>query len=332
MHRGAERELHELAGRLVDAGHKARVLTGAPHGLIHRAVINGAPVHYVRSPRRAGWPEPGPGIAAAAFAETLRTRPDVVHSLHYADAAGAARARRPVILKLTGTVLPDRMEGIDERLLRSALERSAEVWCNSTWAAEQMTGFGVPMRVVPAGVDTSRFRPHPRSPYPLVLCAAAADEPRKRVADLLVAWPEVHAALPGARLMLAGTTKGTSLDGVECLGQVPDAELAALYAKAWVVVAPAVHEALGLVTLEALSAGTPVAGARSGATTELLADPRTGVLSTPGDADSLAAAILAATELAHDPETAGRCREVALRYDWDQVLPMVLEGYARVRR
>ena len=330
VRRGAERELHELAGHLVAAGHDTTVLTGTPHGLTQRAVVNGAPVRYVRIPGRSSWPNPGPGFSAVTRVAAALSRPDVVHCLHYADAAGAVRAKAPVILKLTGTVLPDRMRGTDGRLLRTALAGADEVWANSTWAVEQMRDFDVPMRVVPAGIDTSRFAPGPRAKRPTVFCAAASNAPRKRVVDLLAAWPAVRAAVPDAELLLTATDHELP-DGARSIGPQTDEPLVQLYASSWVVVAPAVYEALGLVTLEALASGTPVAGADSGATSELLADPRTGTLARPTDHESLAEAILRAMELAHLPGTAEACRAVSLGYDWSQVVPRVVEGYERVR-
>jgi glycosyltransferase involved in cell wall biosynthesis len=325
--------MHELAGRLVQRGQDVRVLTGTPVGLTRHGVVEGAPERYVRTPRRRSWPEPGPGFAAVARIGSLLTRPDVVHCLHYADAAGAGRGRAPVILKLTGTVLTDRLTDLDARLFRSALERSAEVWVNSTWAADQMSGYGVPMRVVPAGVHTAAFTASARSPHPLVVCAAAGDEPRKRVDHLLEAWPSVRAALPEAELVLVGTPPtGRIPEGVRLGGQQTRYDLADLYARAWVVAAPSVYEALGLVTLEALASGTPVAGADSGATTELLKHPGTGTLADPDSSEAFADAIVRAAALAQNPLTADRCRAAALPYDWDVVVPQVLEGYQRVLR
>jgi glycosyltransferase involved in cell wall biosynthesis len=325
--------MHELAGRLARRGETVRVLTGTPRGLASRSIIDGVPVYYARTPRLPSWPEPGPGFAAVAFAGSLGARADVVHSLHYADAAGAARALAPVILKLTGTVLPDRTHGLDARLFQSAIERSAEVWVNSRWAQDQMAGYDVPLRVVPAGVDTTAFRPGTRSARPLVVCAAAGDEPRKRLSHLLDAWPAVLAAMPDAELVLAGRGHPAGLPaGVRSVGELAPEAMAALYAQAWVVVAPALYEALGLVTLEALACGTPVAGADSGATSELLRDPLTGALADPDSTDAMAEAIVRAAALSQDPATADRCRQVALHYDWDTVVPQVLAGYARVAR
>lgn len=235
-----------------------------------------------------------------------------------------------MVLKLTGTVLPSRVRHTDARLLASALERSAEVWVNSPWALEQMSAFGVPMRVVPAGLDTSRFVPGVRSPVPLVVCAAASDEPRKRVQDVLAAWPAIRAAVPDASLVLAGASLGDLPEGARSVGVLDDASLAALYARAWVVVAPALFEALGLVTLEALACGTPVVGADSGATSSLLALEGVGRLFLPMDPSALANAVVEVFSLVDDPLTVARCRSVAAAYDWDAVVPQVLAGYERV--
>lgn len=329
VRRGAERELHELAFRLRRSGQDARVLTGSPQRLTRTGEVLGVPVRWVRVPRRPSWPEPGPGFALAAAVACLRA--DLVHCLHYADAYGATRTRRPVVLKLTGTVLPERMTGLDDRLFRGAIARADEVWANSDWAVGQMAGFGVPMRVVPAGLDTAVFRPGPaRSAHPLVVCAAASSEPRKRVVDLLAAWPAVRRALPGAELVLAGHGAPPLPEGARSVGLLDDVALAQLYARAWVVVAPAVYEALGLVTLEALSCGTPVAGVDSGATAALVQPGVTGALAAPLDPGSLAEAVVAAARLAHSPATPVACRAAAAAYDWEVVVPQVLAGYARV--
>ncbi len=329
VRRGAERELHELASRLRRAGEDARVLTGSPQRLTRTGEVLAVPVRWVRTPRRASWPEPGPGFALAAAVGALRA--DVVHCLHYADAYGATRTRRPVVLKLTGTVLPERISGWDERLFRGAIARADEVWANSDWAVAQMAGFGVPMRVVPAGLDTTLFRPGTdRSEIPLIVCAADSSEPRKRVADLLAAWPAIRRALPGAELVLAGHGSPELPAGARSVGLLDDVALAALYARAWVVVAPAVYEALGLVTLEALSCGTPVAGVDSGATAALVQPGVTGALAAPLDPGSLAEAVVAAARRAHDPATSAACRRAAAAYDWDVVVPQVLAGHARV--
>lgn len=329
VRRGAERELHELASRLVATGTQAQVLTGRPGGGERHGTVLGVPVRRVRTPRLPG-AEPGLGFSSAALVTAVRLRPDVVHCLHYADAYGAGRGSRPVVLKLTGVARPEAMRGLDARMLHGALLRAAEVWVNSTYVQQAMNGFGVPMRVVPAGLDTGRFRTGPRAERPLVVCASSPLETHKRVVDLLDAWPAVRRAVPDVELVLAGPRPPEVPEGASWAGVLDDEALSALYARAWVLAMPSVHEALGLVTLEALAAGTPVAGVASGATPELLAAPGTGTLAAPYDPASFAEAVVAALDLAADPATADRCRAVAAAYDWDVVVPQVVEGYGRV--
>jgi glycosyltransferase involved in cell wall biosynthesis len=70
-------------------------------------------------------------------------------------------------------------------------------------------------------------------------------------------------------------------------------------------------EAFGRVTVEAMKLGTPVIGARSGGTSEVIHDRFNGFLYTPGDARELADRI---EELARDREGARRMGERARRF------------------
>jgi phosphatidylinositol alpha-mannosyltransferase len=252
-----------------------------------------------------------------------------------------------VVLKLTGTVEPERMDHIrvDRRLFREAIEGADEVWCNSAYSRDVMAPFGVAMHVVPAGVDLQRFRPGTaRSDPPTVLCASAPDDPRKRLVDVVDAWPAVLDAVPGARLVLAG---GGSADGrraladrlpraaagsVSVIGDLADDALVHAYASASAVVAPAVHEALGLTTLEALACGTPVAGARSGATAELIEPGRTGALFEPVDVHDCARGIVEAVALAGVQGVSDACRAAAAPFGWESVVPVVMERWEALLR
>ncbi|MCU1484475.1 MAG: GDP-mannose-dependent alpha-(1-6)-phosphatidylinositol dimannoside mannosyltransferase [Actinomycetia bacterium] len=335
VRRGAEREVHDLGARLVAAGHGVRLLTGMPEGLTRRTVDDGIDVRYLRVPHL-----PSVTSEAVFAAVALPVLPflggDLVHAFHYADAWAALQARRrPVVLKLTGTVRPERMAGVrfDRRLFREAVERADAVWCNSTFARDEMAGFGRAMDVVPAGVDLDRFTPG-EATAPIVLCTAAPDDPRKRLVDVLDAWPSVLDEVPDARLRIAGREvpellarlPASARPSVELTGVLGDVALVDAYRSAAATVAPALHEALGLATLESLACGTPVAGADSGATTELLPEG-TGATFAPTDADACAKAIVVALDLAQDPATAGRCRAAAEPYGWDRVVTDVLARY-----
>ena len=68
--------------------------------------------------------------------------------------------------------------------------------------------------------------------------------------------------------------------------------------------------------VESLAAGTPVVGARIGGIPELVREGETGLLAEPGDASSLADAILRAVELCGDTGAyramQSRCRSFVL--------------------
>jgi glycosyltransferase involved in cell wall biosynthesis len=328
-----------------------RLLTSTPTGLTRLAVVGGLPVRYVRLPHPRPLADRGlsdvAAFAAVALPALLAGRTDLVHAWHYGDGWAAVQAKRlhrsrPVVLKLTGTVVPERMEHVrvDRRLFREAITGADEVWCNSRYAHEVMAPFGVPMQVVPAGVDLDRFRPRgAKDERPTVLCTSAPDDPRKRLVDVLDAWPAVLAEVPEARLVVAGhaseATRRTLLDrlpagaagSVALVGDLDDDALAEAYARSHVVVAPALHEALGLTTIEALASGTPVAGARSGATADLVT-PEVGALFDPADPEACATALLAALALGQESGTAARCRAAAAPYGWDAVVAQVQARWA----
>lgn len=323
-----------------------RLLTSTPQGLTQRATVDGLPVRYLRLPRPAALARRGlsdvAAFAALALPYVAASRAGLVHAWHYGDGWAAVQAKRvrparSVVLKLTGTVLPEQMEHIriDRRLFREAITGADEVWCNSDYAREAMAGFGVPMQVVPAGVDLRRFQPAAaRHDRPTVLCASAPDDPRKRLVDVLDAWPAVLDAVPEARLVLAGrhtAATRTQLLGalapavaatVELVGDLQDDALVAAYGQAAAVAAPALHEALGLSTIEALACGTPVAGARSGATPGLLS-PGTGRTYDPGSVEGCAAAIVESISLSSVPGTLEACRAAAVPFGWDAIVPVV---------
>lgn len=343
--------MHDVGAGLVRRGHEARLVTTTPRGVVQRDVVDGLPVTYVRSvlPPRAlrGNLDRETAFAPHAAAAGLLGRDDVALAFHYGDAYGLAQVRRRrdrprLVLKLTGTVRPERIGALPphDRMLRSAMEAADEVWVNSAFAADELAPFGVPLRVVPAPLDRTVFRlpdDPARQEAPTVLVPSASQDPRKRTSDVLAAWPQVLTATPGARLQVAGAadqaTRDSLLAGlpddargtVVFLGQLGTDELVRCYQRAWAVVVPSVHEALGLVTLEALACGTPVAGADSGATPELLADVRPpSALFPAGDPEGLAAGLVEVLDVVggatDDAALRATCRAATGRYDLDTVL------------
>jgi glycosyltransferase involved in cell wall biosynthesis len=350
VRRGAERELRDFGSSLSARGHRVTVVTGMPGGLVRYDSARLLRTVNLRTPlptwaRRRGWSRETAFAPWAALA-AAGSRADVVHCLHYADAWGAIRARpahrrRPVVLKLTGTVKPHLLDDlrIDRRMFLEAVAGADEVWCNSPYARDVMAEFGREMHVVPAGVDLQRFRRRAdRETSPLVVCTSSPSEPRKRLVDLVDAWGQVRSVVPEARLILAGPV--TSADRVRLLdrlaaadrpsvtvaGSLDDDKLVELLSRAHVVVSPAVQESLGLATLEALACGTPVVGARSGATPALIPDG-CGATFEPLDPVSCAAAVLRVLDLVGDPGIEQRCRGAAGDYDLERITTVVEQRY-----
>jgi glycosyltransferase involved in cell wall biosynthesis len=322
------------------------LVTTQPHGLIKSRDVDGIRVRYVRgfhTPQRllrTGVDDTAPFVLAAAVG-SLVARSDVVHCWHYVDAAAVVPRGRPVFLKITGSVTKERMSRsrLHTRLIERAFARADVVWCNSDWVTDQMSGFNREMSVMPAGVDRSRFRPAAeRSLWPTVLSTCAPTEPRKRLVDLLDAWPAVRAAHPSAELRLAGDAPEQVR--ADLVGRLPDSDRASVtflgglstdqlareYSAAWLTVMPAVYEALGLSTLESLSCGTPVVGADSGATSTLLVDPGVGALFRPVDPADLARVL--AGRLGGPPGDRERCRAASAPYDWEAITDRIEAAYA----
>ena len=124
--------------------------------------------------------------------------------------------------------------------------------------------------------------------------------PRKRVRDLLDAWPSIRTAAPGATLHVAGDGPelhalrriAAHLEAVTLHGHVEGARLRALYARASVAVSTSAHETFGYAALEALATGLPLVAADAPAVAEL-ADRAVGRICAVGDVDGLVRGVVA---------------------------------------
>ena len=167
------------------------------------------------------------------------------------------------------------------------------------------------IRVIPNGVDLTRFVPSPTRPDgpPRLICVARLD-PIKAHGDLIAVLPGLIAAHPGLSLDLVGEgpmrpaiekqIESLGISGsVRLLGartDVPD-----LLGAADLFVLPSLSEGMPGSVLEAMAMALPVVATRAGGTGEIVVDRTTGLLVEPGDRAGLAAALGA---LAADRERA----------------------------
>lgn len=166
-----------------------------------------------------------------------------------------------------------------------------------------------------------------------------ADRPHKNLAGLLRAWAELgDAAWP---LVVAGrsdprfpearrTARRLGLDA-RFVGEVPEADLPALYGGAGLFVLPSLAEGFGLPVLEAMACGTPVACSGVASLPEVAGeaaayfDPR----STASMAETLARVL---TDASYRRELAEKGRGRAEEFSWARTAALTWDVYRRAAR
>jgi len=189
-----------------------------------------------------------------------------------------------------------------------------------TLAAELTTrGFG-PVKLWPRGVDARLFRPRhgivysevPDLPRPIFLTVG-----RLAVEKNVEAFLKLK--LPGSKLVVGDGPARSALErhypDAMFLGSRDGEPLAEIYASADVFVFPSLTDTFGLVLLEALASGVPVAGFPAAAPRDVIGEAPVGVLD-----EDLQRACLRALECSRKD-----CRDFGLRLTWAASARIFLE-------
>jgi glycosyltransferase involved in cell wall biosynthesis len=208
---------------------------------------------------------------------------DVLHHPVPALSRGLAAPPAQVVTVHDLTVVHE-PGAVDPRRRRYALlaHRAAARRAHAVIAVSQATAddvharWGVPVsRIVVArhGPGQEPETRRPRAPAATHLLYVGDDEPRKNLGLLLAGYALYRAdagdaALP---LVLAGRTEARG-QGIRVVARPDAEELAALHARAALLVHPSLHEGFGLVALEALSSGVPLLAARTAGVQEVCGD------------------------------------------------------------
>ena len=199
--------------------------------------------------------------------------------------------------------------------------------------------------IIPGGVDTDTFRPAgDKTPIRrglrlptdrVVLFTVRNLVARMGLESLLLAVKAALPRAPGLFLVIGGAgpldaalremaAREGLAERVRFAGFIPESQLPSYYRMADLFVLPTRElEGFGLVTLEALASGVPVAGTPVGGTPEILSRLEPNLLFRDATAASMAETIVACCRKVEDhprqwAELAERCRRFAVsRYSWD---------------
>jgi rhamnosyl/mannosyltransferase len=337
---GIENHVRELSEALVARGHQVTVLVTS---LDRRTLIE--------------HPQPGLTVIKAARALHLastpispeqlryarRVRADLAH-LHFPYPPGdlaylAAPGRPPLVITYHSDIVRQQTLLLAYRpLLEWTLRRAARIIATSPnylVSSRFLRRHAAKCAVVPLGIDEARFAQadparvaairsrFTEDPQPLLLFVGRLRY-YKGLHVLLEAMPQIRATLviggdgPERGQLVAQAAGLGVAERVHFLGDVPDADLPALYHAADVFVMPA-HlraEALGLVQIQALASGVPCVSTELGTGTSFAnRHGETGLVVPPSDPAALAQAIntlLADPGMRQRMGSAGKQRVAAL--------------------
>ena len=339
---GAAQFGYRLAKGMTGRGHNVHVLACRadngksftefrPEGTVHRLRSHGVPTHeYFRI--CLPWE-----IKKEISLLFDRVKPDVVHiQSHYmiGEHVLYEAVKRGVRIVATNHFMPENLNPflpfpqwfkdiigrISWKDMGKVMAKADVVTTPTPLAAKAMHQHAFLRKVLPLsnGIDSAAYELQPGEqidphPNPTVMFAGRLAE-EKHVDVLIEAIsktpPElnVHLEIVGGgevRSTLEGLVRKLGMtDRVKFLGLASDEELRKAYIQADLFCMPGTAELQSLVTLEAMSASTPVVLADAMALPHLVRDGENGYLFTPNDSDDLAKKITMVLELPADQRAA----------------------------
>jgi len=204
-----------------------------------------------------------------------------------------------------------------------------------------------PYKVIPAGIDLSRFTPDGPKEKSLfgkeinILFVGRLDK-RKGIFYLLQAYADVSKT-HACRLLIAGDgpkkkaaeqwVSENKVKNIHFLGYVENDSLPDIYRSADIFCSPATHgESFGVVLLEAMASGLPVVAFANRGYKEVMGDGILGeFLVPPRDLKSLT---LKLKGLIEDEKLRRKLKQKSLekaqQYSWENIGPKILDIYTRV--
>jgi len=234
----------------------------------------------------------------------------------------------------------------EERLasVQAEYEESDLILVPSSFVHQSFVACGIPaskLATVPYGVDSTQYRPMPRTDSVFRILFVGTLSIRKGVPYLLDAVSGLH--WPNAELALRGSQTPESAELLKNYrGTIPfvlapprpRSQLKYLYSNASVLVLPSIEDAFGLVIGQALACGTPVITTTHTGGPDVIEDGVNGFIVPPGNAAALRNALATAYE---DPDRLAAMgrearRRVEQAHGWREYGDGVLAAFDRALR
>ncbi len=326
---GIGTSVRNLARALVSRGHRVTVVGWGPEARFEDFGVRARFLGETRLPS-LGWLL-NRGSARRELLRLIEEEGlDVVEAPDWCGPSAGLRLPCPIGVRCHGSatyfaeILGERVRSSVMLAERMALEGATGLAAVSRFTAgltRELFGLADRFRVIPNGVDLSRFRPGlPEELEPGTVLYLGTLVRKKGVLDLGPAFSRVVRREPRARLTLAGRDSADRRTGspstwslleaslstaararTDLLGLVPYEEVQERIRRAAVCVFPSYAEAQPLAWLEAMACARPLVGYDLGWAREVVRSGVDGILVPPGDTAALADAVVG---LLHDPERA----------------------------
>ncbi len=295
-------------------------------------------------------------------------RYDLIHSHYWLSGQVGCMAQHrwnvPHIMMFhtTGTAKKANCSEEEESPLRLVVEKKLAHECDRILSPTEKErnmitrSFSIPEKkigLVPCGVNLETFRPMDKniarealglSEFGPIILYVGRFAPVKGIDRLLAALPHLK-KYDGLRLVIAGgdglredsalrlrhsAQKYGVLNKVLFTGRVEHEKLAAYYSAADVLAVPSYYESFGMVALESLACGTPVAAARVGAMESLVQSGKTGELFFAETPQGIAGVLGKVIELQQKGAfSQNEVRSFVIEYAWPDIASAVLREYLK---
>ena len=212
------------------------------------------------------------------------------------------------------------------------------------------------VKIIPMGVDTSRFNPDKASglrndfgaEYLILSIGRLVD--KKGIKYLIMAMKDVIKVFSNAKLIIGGSGPDKDklvkfcddLDlknNVIFMGYIDNTDLPKYYASSDIFVLPSIEtkggdtEGLGVVLLEAMACGIPVIGSNVGGITDIIVNGKNGFLTIPGNPQDLSDKIITilSNNVLHKNISQNGLKTVTKKFSWDLVTDEFVKCYGELK-